>query len=232
MRAQLRPGLTGYSCARAFLAWNLGVIALYFVLRHYRLVPEFAPRDFGDSGYMVKYLYEVAGRILKDTVFLLPMALILVGCMGYALSLMVAMICVSRRLAGNGAISPKASWSCSVVGLPQISSKDEFSRLAGRGSVYATAPIRDAATLFPAVGFLGTVVGVTIALGGLEQVMAKGDPSRLMNGLLTAFDTTFLGLLASLVLTIVMFAIDSATSQIAALLEDRADNELAEVKLG
>ena len=64
------------------------------------------------------------------------------------------------------------------------------------------------------------MVGVTIALGGLEQVMSKGDPSQLMNGLLTAFDTTFLGLLAALLLTILLFLIDAATAQIAAVLDD------------
>jgi len=46
-----------------------------------------------------------------------------------------------------------------------------------------------------------------------------------MSGLLTAFDTTFIGLLAAFVLTIVIFSIDAATAQIAALLDDTAGRD-------
>jgi hypothetical protein len=212
--------LTGYSCARAFLAWILIVFALFFTLRHYGLIPELASRDLSSGTYVAQYLYDVAGRTLKDP-FCLPMALILFGTLGYAVWLAAIMRALTRRLASTEELRSSwvNRWVNRVVGLPGLS-KDVLSLFVTRGAAYATAPLRDAATLFPAVGFLGTVVGITIALGGLQQVMDKRDSGQLMSGLLTAFDTTFIGLLAAFVLTIVIFSIDAAIAQLAALLDD------------
>ena len=49
-------------------------------------------------------------------------------------------------------------------------------------------------TLFTSFGFLGTIVGVSIAVSGLEAAMENREPAALIGGLGTAFDTTFLGL--------------------------------------
>lgn len=57
-------------------------------------------------------------------------------------------------------------------------------------------------TLFTSLGFLGTIIGVSLAVGGLEAAMAEGDPAGLIAGLSTAFDTTFIGLSASVLLMI------------------------------
>lgn len=53
---------------------------------------------------------------------------------------------------------------------------------------------------FTSFGFLGTIMGVSLAIGGLETAMGEGDTSSLVEGLSTAFDTTFLGLLGALLL--------------------------------
>ncbi|KAA5598226.1 MotA/TolQ/ExbB proton channel family protein [Blastochloris sulfoviridis] len=60
-----------------------------------------------------------------------------------------------------------------------------------------------AQTLFTSFGFMGTVVGISVAVAGLRQAMDAGDPSALIGGLYTAFDTTFLGLSGAL--TIMFF---------------------------
>lgn len=55
-------------------------------------------------------------------------------------------------------------------------------------------------TLFTSLGFLGTIMGVSMAVSGLEAAMNDGQPAGLICGLATAFDTTFLGLTASIML--------------------------------
>lgn len=59
-----------------------------------------------------------------------------------------------------------------------------------------------AQTLFTSVGFMGTIIGVSLAVAGLKDAMTKGDPGELIGGLSTAFDTTFLGLLGAVCLMI------------------------------
>ena len=54
--------------------------------------------------------------------------------------------------------------------------------------------------LFTSFGFMGTIVGVSLAVAGLEAAMQDGDPGALIGGLSTAFDTTFLGLAAAILL--------------------------------
>ncbi len=51
-----------------------------------------------------------------------------------------------------------------------------------------------AQTLFTSLGFIGTIVGVSQAVSGLEGAMRNNEPGVLIAGLSTAFDTTFLGL--------------------------------------
>ena len=57
-------------------------------------------------------------------------------------------------------------------------------------------------TLFTSLGFLGTIIGVSLAVGGLAAAMGEGDPAGLIAGLSTAFDTTFIGLTASVLLMV------------------------------
>ena len=51
------------------------------------------------------------------------------------------------------------------------------------------------------LGFIGTVVGVSIAIGGLNKVLETGDTKALLDGLRVAFDTTLIGLFASVTLS-------------------------------
>lgn len=55
---------------------------------------------------------------------------------------------------------------------------------------------------FTSLGFLGTVVGVSLAVAGLPQAMNDNDPTELIIGLSAAFDTTFIGLSASVLVMI------------------------------
>ncbi len=53
-------------------------------------------------------------------------------------------------------------------------------------------------TVLTSLGFLGTVIGVSLAVGGLRDAMLEQDPTSLIVGLSTAFDTTFLGLVGAI----------------------------------
>ena len=59
-----------------------------------------------------------------------------------------------------------------------------------------------AQTLFTSLGFLGTIIGISRAVAGLAPAMAAGEPGDLIAGLSTAFDTTFLGLTAAILLLV------------------------------
>jgi len=62
------------------------------------------------------------------------------------------------------------------------------------------APLNFAVWVMPLLGFVGTVVGITQAIGGLEEAVgAAGSPTgggleNVLGGLRFAFDTTFMGL--------------------------------------
>lgn len=95
--------------------------------------------------------------------------------------------------------------------------------------------VRIAIWAIPMLGFLGTVVGITMALGdfgnSLGSGKANGDLNTSMTGLLAglyvAFDTTALALALAMVLMFIQFILERMESQLLALVDDRAASELA-----
>lgn len=82
----------------------------------------------------------------------------------------------------------------------------------------------------PMLGFLGTVVGITQALGDLDpKLLATAMQSAmegLMAGLHVAFDTTALALSLSMLLMFVQFLTERIESQLLALIDGRVNDEL------
>ncbi len=82
----------------------------------------------------------------------------------------------------------------------------------------------------PMLGFLGTVVGITQALGGLDPKQLATDIQVAMDGLLAglyvAFDTTALALSLSIVLMFVLFLIERIETQLLATVDIRATEQL------
>lgn len=60
----------------------------------------------------------------------------------------------------------------------------------------------------PMLGFLGTVVGITQTLGGLDFTAADGAMERLKSGLYVAFDTTAIGLVLSVAAIFLQFPVE------------------------
>ncbi|WP_394689655.1 MotA/TolQ/ExbB proton channel family protein [Hoeflea sp.] len=77
-------------------------------------------------------------------------------------------------------------WLTLRVSRPEL---DAYSRFAGW-----------AQPLFTALGIIGTIIGVSIAVSGPGQAMKNNEPDILIAGLSVAFDTTFIGLGAALTL--------------------------------
>ncbi len=81
----------------------------------------------------------------------------------------------------------------------------------------------------PMLGFLGTVIGITQALGDLDPKVLATDIQLAMDGLLAglyvAFDTTALALSLSIVLMFIQFLIDRIETQMISMVDLRT-NEL------
>jgi biopolymer transport protein ExbB/TolQ len=82
----------------------------------------------------------------------------------------------------------------------------------------------------PMLGFLGTVIGITKALGDLDPTELANSIQTAMEGLLSglyvAFDTTALALSLSIVLMFVQFLVDRFETQLLTEVETRAQTEL------
>jgi len=81
----------------------------------------------------------------------------------------------------------------------------------------------------PMLGFLGTVLGISQALGGIS-VGADNDFESMMNGLrgslYVAFDTTALALTLSMVLMFAQFLVDRFETQLLAVVDQRTRSEI------
>ncbi len=79
----------------------------------------------------------------------------------------------------------------------------------------------------PMLGFLGTVIGITQTLGGLDFSDGTAAVDRLKSGLYVAFDTTALGLVLSVVAIFLQFPVEQAEQRLMALIDRRSGELLA-----
>lgn len=82
----------------------------------------------------------------------------------------------------------------------------------------------------PMLGFLGTVIGITLALGNLSPEALIDAPKDAMQGLLgglsVAFDTTALALSLSIVLMFAQFLVREVESQLLTAVDRRTEDEM------
>lgn len=78
----------------------------------------------------------------------------------------------------------------------------------------------------PILGFLGTVVGITLAIANLSPQQLESSLPEVTAGLGVAFDTTALGLALSMVLMFSQFLTDRAEHNLLAQVDVRATQEL------
>ncbi len=79
----------------------------------------------------------------------------------------------------------------------------------------------------PMLGFLGTVIGITQTLGGLDFSDGTAAVDRLKSGLYVAFDTTALGLVLSVVAIFLQFPVERSEQRLLAEIDRRVGAILA-----
>lgn len=83
------------------------------------------------------------------------------------------------------------------------------------------ALIRIIVWAIPMLGFLGTVIGITQTLGGLDFSDGNAAVDNLKSGLYVAFDTTALGLVLSIVAIFLQFPVERSEQQLLAAIDER-----------
>jgi hypothetical protein len=86
--------------------------------------------------------------------------------------------------------------------------------------------IRLATWAIPMLGFLGTVLGITNAIAGVSPEQLEKDLSSVTGGLATAFDTTGLALLLTMVLMLISFILQRLEERTLQGVDDYVDREL------
>ncbi|HOA51263.1 MAG TPA: MotA/TolQ/ExbB proton channel family protein, partial [Thermogutta sp.] len=78
----------------------------------------------------------------------------------------------------------------------------------------------------PILGFLGTVVGITLSLGNLAPQQLEETLPAVMAGLMVAFDTTALALALSMILMLVQYVVERSEQRLLAAAGEKVENLL------
>ncbi|MEM9643638.1 MAG: MotA/TolQ/ExbB proton channel family protein [Planctomycetota bacterium] len=101
---------------------------------------------------------------------------------------------------------------------------DDLREIAGREADHAHDSfglVRIIVWAIPMLGFLGTVIGITQTLGGLDFTDGTEAVDRLKSGLYVAFDTTALGLVLSVVAIFLQFPVERSEQQLMNVIDGR-----------
>lgn len=79
----------------------------------------------------------------------------------------------------------------------------------------------------PMLGFLGTVIGITQTLGGLDFTNGSAAVENLKSGLYVAFDTTAIGLVLSVLAIFLQFPIERSEQRMLAVIDARVGHLLS-----
>ncbi len=88
------------------------------------------------------------------------------------------------------------------------------------------ALVRIVVWAIPILGFLGTVVGITLAIANLDPKALESSLGTVVGGLGVAFDTTALALALSMVLMFTLFVVQRMQHRALAAVEQRVQEEL------
>jgi len=89
------------------------------------------------------------------------------------------------------------------------------------------ALVRTVTWAVPILGFLGTVIGITMAIANISLTELQNSLSEVVGGLSVSFDTTALALTLSLVLVFASFLVERMEQQILSEVEDLGIEEVA-----
>lgn len=86
--------------------------------------------------------------------------------------------------------------------------------------------VRNITWAIPILGFLGTVVGITIAIANITPEQLQDSLDQVVGGLAVAFDTTALALALSMVLVLGKFLVERAEKGVLTLVETKVEDTL------
>ncbi|MCC9599674.1 MotA/TolQ/ExbB proton channel family protein [Stieleria sp. JC731] len=101
---------------------------------------------------------------------------------------------------------------------------DDLRELSSRDADQAHtsfALVRIIVWAIPMLGFLGTVIGITQTLGGLDFSSGTAAVDNLKSGLYVAFDTTALGLVLSIAAIFLQFPVEKNEQELLAAIDER-----------
>ncbi len=104
---------------------------------------------------------------------------------------------------------------------------DDLRELSGRDADAAFDSfglVRIIVWAIPMLGFLGTVIGITQTLGGLDFTDGTAAVDRLKSGLYVAFDTTALGLVLSVLAIFLQFPVERSEQRLLSEIDARISN--------
>ncbi len=104
---------------------------------------------------------------------------------------------------------------------------DDLRELSGRDADAAhdsLGLVRIIVWAIPMLGFLGTVIGITQTLGGLDFSNGTAAVENLKSGLYVAFDTTALGLVLSVVAIFLQFPVERSEQRLLSSIDTRVGN--------
>lgn len=98
---------------------------------------------------------------------------------------------------------------------------------ADRDRIYSGhALVRIIIWAIPILGFLGTVMGITVAIAQLDAKALEQSMDLVTSGLGVAFDTTALALALSIGLMFTKFCVERVENRLLSLVDDRTESEL------
>lgn len=132
---------------------------------------------------------------------------------------------------GRTAIGERLRDAADHLAVPQSGSLSEHlkyvAELAAERLHGSYALVRTICWAIPILGFLGTVIGITIAIANIDPDQLAGSLSDVTAGLAVAFDTTALALALSLVLVFATFVSERAEQSVLDRVESFALKRLA-----
>lgn len=87
--------------------------------------------------------------------------------------------------------------------------------------------VRLIAWMIPILGFLGTVLGITIAIAYVSPTELETSLDKVTGGLAVAFDTTGVALILSMMLMFSIFLCEKAEGRVLSAIDDHVERELA-----
>lgn len=197
-----------------FIAYALGVAALWAGLDAVLGLSSGATQAPTDSGWLTGLFQR-----LPDSQFKIFLAILAAAALLYAMGQLLTVRRERSWLIGPCFVGPNDWAQTLLFARPrdlyiEVPEKGQHAtRLRHHvqfGLEDALAPLSALLWAFPMLGFLGTIAGLSDAVARLPAALESDDVGSVLDGLHLAFDTTMIGLLATLLLFPITIWIDQA----------------------